>query len=54
VKGMIMPAMPRYDKKAIKIVRDLIGAADNQVDQETKKQKKMKKWLLYEEGQWVR
>lgn len=51
---MSMPGMPRYEKKAIKIVRDLIGPADNQVDEETKKQKKIKKWLLYEEGQWAR
>lgn len=46
--------MPRWNKKATKIVYDLIGKPDNMDDQETPKERKIKKQLLYEEGSWTK
>ena len=49
-----MPAMPRWNKKAQRIVVDLIGEPQNDFSTETKKQRKVKKQLLNEEAQWTR
>lgn len=49
-----MPAMPRWNKKGEKIAYAIMGKPDNFIDDETPKQKKMRKRLIYEEGQWAR
>lgn len=49
-----MPAAPRWNKKAKKIVRSLIGKPDNAIDEESPHDKKIKNWLIFEEGQWTR
>ncbi len=49
-----MPQAPRWNKRAQRIVIELIGEPSNDLSKETKKQRKVKKQLLNEEGQWVR
>lgn len=49
-----MPGMPRMNDKAIKIAYAILGKPDNKVDDSSPKQKKLKKQLIYEEGQWAR
>ncbi len=49
-----MPAMLRWNKKAKKIAFKILGPPENLLDQETSKQKKTKKELLVEDGQWAR
>jgi hypothetical protein len=49
-----MPAIPRWNKKAEKIAYAIMGKPDNSIDDASPKQKKIKKSLIYEEGQWAR
>ncbi len=49
-----MPAAPRWNKKAEKIAYAILGTPANMINDETPKQKKMNKRILYEEGQWAR
>jgi len=49
-----MPAMPRWNKKANKIVIELIGEPENKLGKENKKQRKISEQLITEEGQWNR
>lgn len=49
-----MPAMPRYNEKATKIAYRILGTPENMIDASTPKQKKVKKQLTYDEGQWAR
>jgi len=48
--------MPRWNKKANKIVRELIGLPENMLGEEpvSKKQRKTKRQLTNEEGQWAK
>lgn len=49
-----MPGMPRWNRKAKKIADAIIGPPENMLDDSTPKEKKMRKRLIYEEGQWAR
>ncbi len=49
-----MPGMPRWNKKANKIVIELIGEPENKLGKEEKKYRKIQKQLISEEGQWNR
>ena len=49
-----MPAMPRWNKKATKIVNAIIGRPENMIDDSTPKEKKTRRRLIAEEGQWAR
>lgn len=49
-----MPAMLRWNKKAKKIAEKIMGKPDNEVDDSSRKQKKIKHHLIVEEGQWAR
>lgn len=49
-----MPAMPRWNKKARKIMEDIMGKQPNAIDVSSKEQKKINKRLISEEGQWAR
>lgn len=46
--------MPRWNKKADKIVIDLIGQPENMSGEVPKKQRKIKRQLTNEEGQWAK
>lgn len=49
-----MPAAPRWNKKAKKIAYALIGPPENMLDDATPKDRKIKKELLIEDGQWAK
>jgi hypothetical protein len=49
-----MPSMPRWNSKAKKIAFAIIGPPENMLDISTPKEKKIRKRLIYEEGQWAR
>lgn len=49
-----MPGMLRWNTKATKIAYAIMGKPSNIINEETPKQKKIAKALLYEEGQWAR